>query len=183
MITSPSTPSSALSSPQTLHADSTAFSYSSTLTSCLSLHSSNREEEDSEKEIGFSSYAGVRFYGQVEDLEPQVSPQTDDPRTVSPILAVPRATNVSRLASPDPGEYVKDDTEVRLGPSRYVDYFWHDWKEEDVWSSWKHIVSKRNAYSNSARLKNGLWRTWTKSKNQLKTVSPESIIGKHVSRY
>lgn len=36
--------------------------------------------------------------------------------------------------------------------SRYVDYLSHHWKEEDIWSSWKHIVSKRTAYDNSARL-------------------------------
>lgn len=82
---------------------------------------------------------------------------------------------VWRPVSPDPGEHVKDDTEVRLQPSRYVDYLSHDWKVEDAWSSWKHIVSKRNAYSNSARLENASWRTWTKSKNKLKTVSPESV--------
>lgn len=175
MITSPSPPTSALSSPQTLHADSTAPSYPSTLHSSLSLHSSNREDQYGEEDIGVSSHNSIRFYGQVEDLEPRVSPQTHDPCRFSPILAVPKATNVSKLASPELGEHVKDDTEVRLQPLRNVNYLSYDWKEEDVWSSWKHIISKRNMYSNSARLENGLWGTWTKSKNKLKTVSPEQI--------
>ncbi|PVH69731.1 hypothetical protein DL98DRAFT_522027, partial [Cadophora sp. DSE1049] len=64
---------------------------------------------------------------------------------------------------------------VRDQPSRHVDYLCHDWKEEDIWSSWKHVVSKRKANSNSARLENALWRTWTKSRYRLKTVPPETL--------
>ncbi|KAB5572258.1 hypothetical protein GE09DRAFT_1170480 [Coniochaeta sp. 2T2.1] len=66
----------------------------------------------------------------------------------------------------DKGE---DDINVRPQPSRHVDYLSHNWREEDIWESWKLIVSKRNEYSNSARLENALWRTWMKSKNKLKT--------------
>ncbi|KAH8650247.1 hypothetical protein BGZ60DRAFT_437031 [Tricladium varicosporioides] len=87
-------------------------------------------------------------------------------------------TNNSRPDSPVPAEYVegaKDDAMVRDQPLRYIDYLSHDWKEEDIWSSWKHIVSKRNAYSNSTRLENALWRTWAKSQYRLKTVPPETL--------
>lgn len=82
---------------------------------------------------------------------------------------------MSRPDSPDLVEHAEDDTAVRTQPSRHVDYLSHNWKEEDIWSSWKLIVSKRKAYNNSARLENASWRTWTKSKNKLKTVSPETL--------
>jgi hypothetical protein len=64
---------------------------------------------------------------------------------------------------------------VQVRPSRYVDYLSHDWKEEDIWSSWKHIVSKGELYDNSLRLENAAWRAWTKSKYQLKAVPPENL--------
>jgi hypothetical protein len=165
--------SSTPSSPRTLHADSTAPSYSSTPASSLSLdpHCEGQEDED---QISFPSYDDVGYYGQVEDLEPPASPRTGDSYTVSP-TSNSTSTNVSRPDSPDPIEHAEDDTAVRTQPSRHVDYLSHNWKEEDIWLSWKHIVSKRKAYNNSARLENASWRTWTKSKNKLKTVSPETL--------
>ncbi|KAI5789134.1 hypothetical protein EDC01DRAFT_616914 [Geopyxis carbonaria] len=68
-----------------------------------------------------------------------------------------------------------DDSVVREEPSRHVDYLSHDWKEEDIWASWRYMVTKRKVYSNSARLENASWRTWTKKKYNLKTVSPEKL--------
>lgn len=68
-----------------------------------------------------------------------------------------------------------DDTAIEDEPTRHVDYLSHNWKEEDIWASWRHIVAKRKAYSNSPRLENASWRTWAKSKYQLKTVSPETL--------
>jgi hypothetical protein len=61
---------------------------------------------------------------------------------------------------------------VQVRPSRYVDYLSRDWKEEDIRSSWRHIVSKGELYDNSVRLENAAWRAWMKSKYRLKTVSP-----------
>ena len=123
----------------------------------------------------FPSYDDVGYYGQVEDLEPPASPRdTGDSYTVSP-TSNSTSTNISRADSPEPVEHAEDDTAVRTQPSRHVDYLSHNWKEEDIWLSWKHIVSKRGAYNNSARLENASWRTWTKSKNKLKTVSPETL--------
>lgn len=164
--------SSAQSSPRTIPADSTAPSFSSTPASSLSLDAHcDQEDED---QIVFPSYDDVGYYGQVEDLEPPASPRTGDSYTVSPTSNT-NSTSVSRPESPDPVEHAEDDTAVRIQPSRHVDYLSHNWKEEDIWSSWKHIVSKRKAYNNSARLENASWRTWTKSKNKLKTVSPETL--------
>ena len=175
MICPPSTLSSARSPPQTLRAGSTVASSSSAPASCLSLHSSSREDQDSEDKFGFPSQDDVRSHGQVEGLAPEVSPRIGDPSTTSPIIPVPQPTNLQRPVSRDPCEHVKDDTEVRLQLLKHVDYLSHNWRVEDIWSSRKHILSKRNAYSNSARLENASWRAWTKSKNKLKTLAPESL--------
>lgn len=161
------------SSPQTIHADSTAPSFSSTPASSLSLD--NCDSQGDGDQIVFPSYDDVGYYGQVEDLEAPASPRdTGDSYTVSP-TSNSTSTNISRADSPEPVERAEDDTAVRTLPSRHVDYLSHNWKEEDIWSSWKHIVSKRGAYSNSARLENASWRTWMKSKNKLKTISPETL--------
>jgi len=64
---------------------------------------------------------------------------------------------------------------IREEPSRHVDYLSHDWKEEDIWASWKYMIGNRKVYTNSARLENASWRTWVKAKNKLKTVSPEKL--------
>lgn len=69
----------------------------------------------------------------------------------------------------------EDDIAVRALPSMHVDYLSHNWREEDIWSSWKLIVSRRGDYNNSARLENASWRTWMKSKNKLDTVSAETL--------
>jgi hypothetical protein len=167
-----STSSSAASSPRTLHADSTAPSFASTPSSSLSLDANC--ENDDEDQIAFPSYDDVGYFDQVEDLEPPASPRTGDSYTVSPTSAS-TSTNVSRPGSPTPVEHAEDDSAIRIEPSRHVDYLSHNWNEEDIWSSWKHIVSKRGVYNNSARLENASWRTWTKSKNKLKTVSPEKL--------
>jgi hypothetical protein len=155
-----------------LPADSSAPSYSSTPASSLSLDA-RCDDEDEEDQIIFPSYDDV-YYDQVEELEPPPSPRTGDSYTVSP-TSNSTSTNVSRPESPTLSEHAEDDTAVRTQPSRHVDYLSHNWREEDIWSSWKLIVSKRNAYNNSARLENASWRTWMKAKNKLKTVSPETL--------
>ncbi|TAQ89563.1 hypothetical protein B7494_g2130 [Chlorociboria aeruginascens] len=164
--------SSAPSSPRTLTADSSIPSYASTPASSLSLDA--QCDDDQEDQIVFPSYDDVGYFDQVEDLEPPPSPRTGDSYTVSPTSET-TSTNVSRPSSPVGIEHAEDDTAVRSQPSRHVDYLSHNWREEDIWSSWKHIVSKRGQYSNSARLENASWRTWAKSKNKLKTVSPETL--------
>ena len=70
---------------------------------------------------------------------------------------------------------IGDDSNIRDQPSRHVDYLSHKWKEEDVWSSWRHIVGKRNILENWERLENAAWRTWQKSRNNLPVVPPEKL--------
>ena len=83
-----------------------------------------------------------------------------------------KSTNLLELA-----ERPKDDSVVTVQPSRQVDYLSHSWKEEDIWMSWKYVISRRkyNDQTNSARLENASWRTWAKSKSGLRTVSPEAL--------
>ncbi|OJJ43697.1 hypothetical protein ASPZODRAFT_169346 [Penicilliopsis zonata CBS 506.65] len=68
-----------------------------------------------------------------------------------------------------------DDSSAEAEPSRHVDYLSHEWNEEDIWLSWRYVTARRNIYSNSARLENASWRTWAKSKNNLRTISPETL--------
>lgn len=177
-----SSPSPPRSPPPTLHADSTAESFSttesfpSTPASSISLEPVCLDDQDDDQ-IVFPSYDEVGYYeqDQAEDLEPPVSPYGNgESYTVSPTSNT-ASTDASRPDSPELVEHAEDDTAIRNQPSRHVDYLSHNWREEDIWSSWQHIVSKRGNYSNSARLENASWRTWIKNKYKLKTVSPETL--------
>jgi hypothetical protein len=68
-----------------------------------------------------------------------------------------------------------DDIAIEFGPSRQVDYFSHDWKEEEVWASWRYLAAWKYSYSNGIRLEYALWRTWAKTKHNLETVPPETL--------
>lgn len=68
-----------------------------------------------------------------------------------------------------------DDSVLQYEPSCHVDYLSHDWKESDISACWRNIVSRRRDVTNSARLENASWRTWTKAKYNLRTVAPESV--------
>ena len=92
----------------------------------------------------------------------------NEERTASPAPAPMRTTPLT----PDLKERAEDDIAVRPQPSRHVDYLSHNWREEELWMSWKFIVSRRGDYANAARLENASWRTWWKNKNNLKTVNP-----------
>jgi hypothetical protein len=158
--------SSAPSSPVTSHIDllndSSAPSIRSTPASCLSLNTSFEDDADEEDEtITFPSYKSA-----------QKSKEQDDDGLTSPKSQSPPDPGAS--ASPDPLP-LADDTAIRPEPSHHVDYLSYDWQEEDIWSSWRHIVSKRKVYGERSRLENASWRTWAKSKYKLKTVSPETL--------
>lgn len=68
--------------------------------------------------------------------------------------------------------YVADDI---AEPSRYVDYLSHNWREEDIWSTWRYIVSKRKHYGERSREENASWRMWAKQKYKLRTVPPDTL--------
>lgn len=68
-----------------------------------------------------------------------------------------------------------DDSAVEDQPMSQVDYLSHNWKEEDIWSSWRYVKSKRHEYTESVRLENASWRSWIQRKNGLTTIPPESL--------
>ncbi|AOA60892.1 Protein phosphatase type 1 regulatory subunit [Komagataella phaffii CBS 7435] len=68
-----------------------------------------------------------------------------------------------------------DDNDLEYEPSKHVDYLSHNWKESDIFKSWRYVVLKRKDVANSSRLENASWRTWAQAKYGLKTISPESV--------
>lgn len=70
---------------------------------------------------------------------------------------------------------VPDDSALEDLPRGQVDYLSHDWREEDVWRSWRNMTRLKNEITNGARLENASWRTWWKQRNGLKTITPEAL--------
>lgn len=68
-----------------------------------------------------------------------------------------------------------DDAALQPLPRGQVDYLSHKWVEEDVWRSWRNMTKQKNEIANGMRLENASWRTWMKQRNNLKTVSPETL--------
>ena len=120
-------------------------------------------------------------YSQPPDFDEPDFPQFDsysqpsEPSESSDSQAESVTTDTTASDSPLPTPSVSDDTAIKTEPSQHVDYLSHDWREEDVWSSWRHIVSQRKVYGQQSRLENAAWRTWVKSKFGLPTVSPETL--------
>ncbi len=168
--TEPSTsaPSSAPSSPQTEHHGfSRQSSYASTPASSLSLDA-GVDLDDEDVDIPFPSFEGAK-----QEEHHLIRVEEPQSYTEENIPARPRA--LQRITSSDLSQTIHDDQAVEDQPTRHVDYLSHEWREEDIWSSWRYIVARRNVYSNSVRLENASWRTWTKAKYHLKTVTPEAL--------
>ena len=110
-----------------------------------------------------------------QDLSSQTSPELIRSDTISPSASHKSLATPGCLDRPDRQLSAGDDTALRREPTRQVDYLSHNWKEEDIWSTWRHVVAKRRVYSNSRRLENASWRTWAKSKYRLETVSPDKL--------
>src|SRR5262249_37757817 len=72
-------------------------------------------------------------------------------------------------------ETARDDLDIVYEPTRHVDYLSHEWDQQDIWSSWRYVVARRNKITNCERLENAAWRTWVKTMYNLKTISPESL--------
>ncbi|MCJ1271832.1 hypothetical protein MMC22_011737 [Lobaria immixta] len=167
--------SSAPSSPRFAQPEySNQPSYTSTPLSSLSLEEQcSTDEED----IIFPSYDDDG--DNADELEHDLESHTVPERISSNTLTRPASDScLARSSHPDPPDRqltAGDDTALRREPTRQVDYLSHNWKEEDIWSSWRHIVAKRKVYSNSLRLENASWRTWAKSKYRLQTVSPDKL--------
>jgi len=178
---SDSDPSSAPSSPRTVHAESTDPSCTSTPASNLSIASDFDEalpiDESPEDHFSFPPYPDGKFYMEPplrcnDDLEPPPTRLADSSESAT---EQDSSESTSRPETPEVADHADDDTAVTSRPSRQVDYLSHNWREEDIWTSWRYIVNRRSEVTNSARLENASWRTWMKAKNNLKTISPESL--------
>ncbi|KAH7111376.1 hypothetical protein EDB81DRAFT_671438, partial [Dactylonectria macrodidyma] len=99
--------------------------------------------------------------------------KTDNSYIVSPAdHDIPVKTSRSeRSELPELLTKAEDDSAMKPGPWRQVDYLSRDWKEEDIWSSWKYVTTRGREYRNSSRLENASWIAWIKCKYKLKTVS------------
>ncbi|OTA24195.1 hypothetical protein BTJ68_13295 [Hortaea werneckii EXF-2000] len=137
-----------------------------------SMDSNDTSSQDDEPP-DFPDYMGLQFAQMPStphiDFEGYGQSSSDEPVSESV------TTDTTRSDSPLPTPTVLDDTAMKLEPKQHVDYLSHDWREEDIWSSWRHIVSQRRVYGQRSRLENASWRTWAKSKYQLRTVSPETL--------
>ncbi|CAJ2501711.1 Uu.00g045640.m01.CDS01 [Anthostomella pinea] len=177
-VASDSSPSSAHSSPRTLHADSFDPSYSSTPATNLSLDGQCEDDtriypDDPLLLLGDDHSP---YFVPLDGLNPPISPPTGGSAMNSP-SDHDTPTTASHAESPGTAEHAEDDTAIRHHPTQHVDYLSHNWKEEDIWSSWRYIVSKRGEMSSGLgpRLENASWRTWMKAKNRLRTISPETL--------
>jgi hypothetical protein len=163
-LDSTSAPSSVPSPPQLAHKTlPRRTSYTSALASSLSLDS-----KESDAEIDFPS---LQKSGSLYQLEgaPEQAPKADEHDTKPTTMAI-RGDEASQSDMKP-----KDDQAIEREPARHADYLAHEWKLEDIWSSWRYVVARRKTYSNSVRLENASWRMWAKAKDNLRTVSPESI--------
>ncbi|KAF2967784.1 hypothetical protein GQX73_g5842 [Xylaria multiplex] len=175
-----SSPSSGPPSPITLHAESESDpSYTSTPATSISFDGQYDDDASSQSQdtLLLSEYGDNPYFmldnDSLDGFEPPLSPLMSHSHTTSPEDVT--SADTSRPGSPVAPEHAEDDTAVKRHPTHHVDYLSHDWKEEDIWSSWRYIVSKRTEYANAARLENASWRTWMKAKYGLKTVSPETL--------
>ncbi|KAF2750770.1 hypothetical protein M011DRAFT_391825, partial [Sporormia fimetaria CBS 119925] len=138
--------------------------------SSFSLHTDS-DSDDSDNGLLFPGYStAVRHKKDVQEAPPS-SPVHGQDTTSSPA----DGTETSPASPPDPPPHSEDDSAVRPEPSHHVDYLSYDWREEDIWSSWRHIVEHRKVYGERSRLENASWRTWAKNQFNLKTVSPETL--------
>ncbi|KFA64168.1 hypothetical protein S40285_00814 [Stachybotrys chlorohalonatus IBT 40285] len=178
-----SAPSSPPSSPRTIHADSSDFSYASTPASNFSIASDFDDalaiDETTDNPFVFPSYDQQKLFINPDiqseyNLEPPSSPRSGGSWTVSS-GEQDTSEDTSRPGTPEFGEHAEDDSAVTSRPTRQVDYLSHEWREEDIWSSWRYVVARRGEFANSARLENASWRTWIKAKNNLQTISPETL--------
>lgn len=165
-----------------VHSPSSSHTSSSRSTPSSSVSLDFRSDESSSEDdvLSFPNYGSAqqryRKSSSASDVEPMslAPPSASLPRSPSP-SPVDALSPDTPLTTPDPLPMSEDDTAVRKEPSHHVDYLSYDWREEDIWSSWRHIVEHRKVYGERSRLENASWRTWAKSQFKLKTVTPDSL--------
>lgn len=164
-------PGRLLSSPQLSYSSPQHRSYASMPAGWLSSSTMN---ETGGNDVDLPFFDGPDYVDLQEDLEP--SSPSAPLSTNSRYAPTPEDNGISETSGLASREaLVRDDNAINGEPTAQVDYLSYDWEEQDIWSSWRYIVSKREKFGSSARLENASWRAWTKVKYHLRTVSPESI--------
>jgi hypothetical protein len=154
-------------------------SLQSTPSSSLSLGTQSDESSSEDDGLSFPDYSSARQYKRSDTPTDMGSLKPANAGIPAAALPSPSRTEAfssdTPLSTPDPTPVSEDDTAVRKEPSHHVDYLSYEWQEEDIWSSWRHIVEHRSVYGERSRLENASWRTWAKCQFKLKTVSPETL--------
>ena len=115
-----------------------------------------------------SSYLTFPFYDDPD-------PENDDDDWIQCLQIAEYPCGNERTTYSSEWQSMGDDTMVKPQYSRYVDYFSHDWREEDLWTSWKCLAIERSQVRDRRRLENALWRTWARVKNGLDTLPPSKL--------
>lgn len=157
-----------LSSHASLSSSQPSSAKSST-TSSLSLDTRFDDSSSEDGELSFPTYVRCVQYADNQEAPPS------SPMETAPVPPPTDTPTVAPASTPDQVHISEDDSAVRPEPRHHVDYLSHEWKEEDIWSSWRHIVEHRSVYGERSRLENASWRTWAKTQFNLKTTSPESL--------
>lgn len=126
-------------------------------------------DSESEEQIAFPSYGDSGR--EVEDWILSTSPRSSpEPCVSSPTSSTLSFTTNAATIRP------KDDSEIFIPPSKHVDYLSHRWTDEEIWATWRHVVSaKLESSTNDERLENAAWRGWAQSKFMLKTIPANSV--------
>ena len=60
-------------------------------------------------------------------------------------------------------------------PEMCVDYLSYKFDEMDLAASWRVMTKQKKQVVDGIRLENASWRTWAKQRNNLKTISPQTL--------
>ena len=192
LSSAPSSAPSSPSSPRPFQNSSTYPSYTTTPSSsvsldrdCLAESNGSPQQDDDDGFVSFPEYSND--YGselnphnddslvdeEVGEVEkPNFLPSPFSATAICGIMTAPMYHDVHRLSP-----CIEDDTRLGEEPAGQVDYFSKAWKEEDIWSSWRYVVSKRRTYAieDGLRFENASWRSWSKSRFNLPEVGQEII--------
>ncbi|KAL9541996.1 hypothetical protein MBANPS3_008831 [Mucor bainieri] len=89
------------------------------------------------------------------------------------VSAVTAATAASALKKP----IAEDDFESqqKTNAEVCVDYLSYKFDEMDLAASWRVMTKQKKDVVDGIRLENASWRTWAKQRNNLKTISPQTL--------
>lgn len=142
---------------------------SSTASECPTSNAFTRNIFDDSEELSFPNYGENSNYPH--NLKTQDRPRPgylSDPAPSPTRDYVPWTPSYPFGAS-------EDDSVIRAQPYEQVDYYTYEWREDDLWATWKHLAGHRGAYLQWSRLENAAWRIWARYAFKRNRIAPESI--------